>query len=112
MFWDEHDVHLWLTGLGLPQYEPQMRGKLHNTFFPYPTLIQTYSTEHHITGDILVQLNMESLKEVGVATVGQRIMILKAVYEVKLAQGVDIEPEHYVPPCSYHISIDSPPIYL
>ncbi|THH11650.1 hypothetical protein EW145_g504 [Phellinidium pouzarii] len=79
MFWDEHDVHLWLTGLGFPQYETQMR-------------------EHHITGDILTQLDAEMLKEIGVLTLGQRLAILKAAYHVKLAHGVDIEPGHYVPP--------------
>ena len=26
MDWDESDVHLWLSQLGLPQYENQIRG--------------------------------------------------------------------------------------
>ncbi|KAH8111008.1 hypothetical protein DFH11DRAFT_708600 [Phellopilus nigrolimitatus] len=77
--WDEHDVHLWLRKLGLSQYEAPIR-------------------EHHITGDILAQLDAETLKEIGIATIGQRLAILKAVYQVKVAHGVEIEPGHYVPP--------------
>ena len=30
LFWDEYDVHLWLSRLGLPQYEEQIRGMPHN----------------------------------------------------------------------------------
>ncbi|EJD07639.1 uncharacterized protein FOMMEDRAFT_101010 [Fomitiporia mediterranea MF3/22] len=77
--WDEHDVHLWLAKLGYPQYEPQIR-------------------EHHITGDILSQLDAETLKEIGISTIGQRLAILKAVYQLKLSQGIEIEPGQYVPP--------------
>ncbi|THH10366.1 hypothetical protein EW145_g1394 [Phellinidium pouzarii] len=77
--WDEHDVHLWLCKIGFPQYEVPIR-------------------EHHITGDILTQLDADMLKEIGISTIGQRLAILKAVYQVKVAQGVEIEPGHYVPP--------------
>ncbi|KAI5122448.1 hypothetical protein M0805_008760 [Coniferiporia weirii] len=80
--WDEYDVHLWLSKLGFPQYEVQMR-------------------EHHITGDILTQLDHEMLKEIGVATLGQRLTILRAIYQLKLAHCVEIGPGHYVPPCDY-----------
>jgi hypothetical protein len=44
-------------------------------------------------------LDAEGLKAIGVATVGQRLSILKAVYQTKLAHNVPIEPDHYVPPC-------------
>lgn len=36
----------------------------------------------------------------GIATIGQRLAILKAVYNVKLIQNIPIEPDHYVPPCA------------
>ncbi|EJC98007.1 uncharacterized protein FOMMEDRAFT_171383 [Fomitiporia mediterranea MF3/22] len=87
LFWDEYDVHVWLSSLGLSQYEVQVR-------------------EHHITGDILIQLDAEALKEVGIATVGQRLLILKAVYQLKIAQGVELEPGHYIPPSE----IDAAPL--
>ncbi|KAI5121632.1 hypothetical protein M0805_001161 [Coniferiporia weirii] len=86
--WDEHDVHLWLSKLGFPQYEASIR-------------------EHHISGDILTQLDADTLKEIGISTIGQRLAILKAVYQVKVAHGVEIEPGHYVPP-SEQDDIDEP----
>ncbi|KAH9935908.1 uncharacterized protein BXZ73DRAFT_45294 [Epithele typhae] len=77
--WDLTDVHLWLTKIGFPQYEQQVK-------------------EHNINGEVLCLLDPESLKEIGIATIGQRLAILKAVYNVKLAQNIRIEPDHYVPP--------------
>ncbi|CCL99670.1 uncharacterized protein FIBRA_01691 [Fibroporia radiculosa] len=77
--WDEGDVHAYLAKLGFPQYESQVR-------------------EHRITGDVLCLLDAEGLKEMGIATIGQRLSILKGVYNIKLAQGIPIESDHYVPP--------------
>ncbi|KAI0766906.1 hypothetical protein BD413DRAFT_142824 [Trametes elegans] len=77
--WDENDVHNWLVKLGFPQYEQQLK-------------------EHNISGDVLAVLDPDGLKEIGIATIGQRLAILKAVYNVKLAQNIPIEPDHYVPP--------------
>ncbi|KAI0704325.1 hypothetical protein BC835DRAFT_1262074 [Cytidiella melzeri] len=77
--WDEGDVHAWLTTLGLPQYENQIR-------------------EHRVTGDVLCLMDADTLKEVGIATIGQRLAILKAVYQLKLAQQIPIDADHYVPP--------------
>ncbi|EGN96627.1 hypothetical protein SERLA73DRAFT_93174 [Serpula lacrymans var. lacrymans S7.3] len=77
--WDEGDVHLWLSNLGFPQYENQIR-------------------EHNISGDVLCLLHPDTLKAVGVSTVGQRLAILKAVYQTKLAHNVPFESDHYVPP--------------
>ena len=51
-------------------------------------------------------LDPESLKAVGVATVGQRLAILKAIYQAKLAYRIPIDSDHYVPPCMC-ISLDS-----
>ncbi|KAJ6581177.1 hypothetical protein B0H19DRAFT_1207210 [Mycena capillaripes] len=77
--WDEDDVHTWLSSLGFSQYESQIK-------------------EHSITGEVLCLLNADSLKAVGVATIGQRVSILKAVYQLKLAHNVPIDPDSYVPP--------------
>lgn len=76
----EDDVHVFLSSLGLDQYE----SRLH---------------EHGITGDILQALDSEALKEIGIISVGQRLAILKAVYTLKLRDGIPVEPDHYVPPC-------------
>ena len=47
-------------------------------------------------------MDADALREVGIATVGQRLAILKAVYQLKLAQQIPIESDHYVPPCKAH----------
>ena len=49
-------------------------------------------------------LDPDSLKEIGIATIGQRLAILKAVYNVKLAQNIPIEQDHYVPPCAFPLN--------
>jgi protein STE50 len=56
--------------------------------------------EHNISGEVLAILDADSLRELGVQTIGQRLHILKAVYNLKVAQNVPIEPDHYVPPCA------------
>lgn len=48
-------------------------------------------------------LSPEELKDIGVATIGQRLAILKAVYQVKLAHHVPIDADHYVPPCTLYL---------
>ncbi|KAF7370918.1 hypothetical protein MSAN_00725700 [Mycena sanguinolenta] len=77
--WDEKEVHAWLCSIGISQYEAQI-------------------LEHSINGEVLCLLNAESLKSIGVSTVGQRLAILKAVYQLKLAFNVPIDPDSYVPP--------------
>ncbi|KAH7911047.1 hypothetical protein BJ138DRAFT_1151558 [Hygrophoropsis aurantiaca] len=77
--WDEDQVHQWLCSLGYPQYQNQIK-------------------EHNISGDALCLLDPEGLKAIGIATVGQRLAILKAVYQAKLAHQIPIEPGHYIPP--------------
>ena len=51
-----------------------------------------------INGDALVALQQTELRELGVASLGHRLTILKAVYEQKLRAGVKIEEDDYVPP--------------
>jgi hypothetical protein len=46
-----------------------------------------------------VALLHEDLKQMGVASVGHRLTILKSVYEIKIKQDVPIESDHYVPLC-------------
>ncbi|KAG6850782.1 hypothetical protein H0H93_008820 [Arthromyces matolae] len=88
--WSEADVQTWLSSLGYPQYESQIR-------------------EHNISGDVLCMLDPEGLKSVGIATIGQRLAILKAVYLLKIAHGVPIDSDHYVPPSEASERADSSP---
>ena len=98
--WDEVDVHAWLSKLGFPQYEQQIRGAvLFFMLLSHPSILMLPPSEHNITGDVLCLLDAESLKEVGIATIGQRLAILKAVYQLKIANNVPIESDHYIPPC-------------
>ena len=57
-------------------------------------------TENEIVGEALVALQHEDLKSMGIASVGHRLTILKSVYDVKKAQDVPIESDHYLPLCT------------
>ncbi|KAK7751441.1 Mitogen-activated protein kinase adapter protein MST50 [Diatrype stigma] len=50
-----------------------------------------------IVGEALVALLHDDLKAMGIASVGHRLTILKSVYDVKKAQDIPIESDHYVP---------------
>jgi bZIP factor len=96
--WDENDVQLFFANLGFPQYEVKVKGRcLLFIVFLLANIIPT--VEHNLTGDVLCLMGPEDLKEIGIATVGQRLAILKAIYIVKLTHDVPFEPDHYIPPC-------------
>ncbi|KAI1326007.1 hypothetical protein F5Y16DRAFT_376038 [Xylariaceae sp. FL0255] len=62
--------------------------------------LQQYSDcfiENEIVGEALVALLHDDLKSMGVTSVGHRLTILKSVYDVKKAQDIPIESDHYVP---------------
>ncbi|KAG8767312.1 Adaptor for signal transduction, partial [Ceratobasidium sp. 428] len=77
--WTEDDVQDWMAELGYPQYEEQIK-------------------QHRISGSILSLLDHEYLKDIGIKSVGQRLAILKAVYQLKIEQDIPIEPDAYIPP--------------
>ncbi|KAK4639276.1 Mitogen-activated protein kinase adapter protein MST50 [Podospora bellae-mahoneyi] len=54
--------------------------------------------ENEIVGEALVALQHDDLKSMGINSVGHRLTILKSVYDVKKAQDVPIESDHYMPP--------------
>jgi hypothetical protein len=54
-------------------------------------------TDEAITGDALVALVHSDLKEMGINSIGHRLIILKGIYEVKVKQNVPIEADHYLP---------------
>ncbi|KAK3944626.1 hypothetical protein QBC46DRAFT_157343 [Diplogelasinospora grovesii] len=62
--------------------------------------LQQYSDtfiENEIVGEALVALQHDDLKQMGITSVGHRLTILKSVYDVKKAQDVPIEADHYMP---------------
>jgi hypothetical protein len=110
--WIHHSVTvIFLTGTSLTFTVGFQFSVIHNTndkfevpyflFLPFVVLI--ISQEHRILGDALCLLDSEGLKAVGVSTIGQRLSILKAVYNLKLAHNVPIHSDHYVPQCMYFI---------
>ncbi|EWC48615.1 hypothetical protein DRE_01837 [Drechslerella stenobrocha 248] len=78
MNWSTEDVVTFMNELGLPQYPDAW-------------------IDNEVTGDALIHLNHEELQEMGIESIGHRLQILKAVYKVKIAHEVPIEPDHYVP---------------
>ncbi|SCZ93173.1 BZ3500_MvSof-1268-A1-R1_Chr6-2g08507 [Microbotryum saponariae] len=76
---DESGVADLFASLGFPFYQEQLN-------------------QHAITGEILVHLDHEALKDVGIHSVGQRLAILRSVYTLKVQQNIPIEAGHYVPP--------------
>jgi hypothetical protein len=97
--WDENDVQLFLSNLGLPQYEAKVKGQWLYLIVFHSDCRLTSIKEHNLTGDVLCMIGPEDLKEIGIATVGQRLAILKAIYLIKLAHEIPFEPDHYIPPC-------------
>ncbi|KAJ8100559.1 hypothetical protein POJ06DRAFT_107005 [Lipomyces tetrasporus] len=76
--WDVEEVGNWLERIGLWQY--------HESF-----------AENDITGEVLIHLDHDFLKDLGVSSVGHRLQILKAVYNIKIAQDIPIEAGQFVP---------------
>lgn len=58
-----------------------------------------YSLDNDVVGEALIALKHDELKEMGVASVGHRLTILKSVYETKVKQDIPIDADHYVPLC-------------
>lgn len=45
-------------------------------------------------------LHHDDLKSMGIASVGHRLTMLKSVYDVKKAQDIPVESDHYQPLCT------------
>ncbi|KAI9255760.1 hypothetical protein BDA99DRAFT_149726 [Phascolomyces articulosus] len=77
--WDENKVNKWLASIGYSAYEKQFK-------------------EHGITGDVLVNLDHETLKDLSMHSVGQRMDILKHIYTLKALWRIPLNEWDYVPP--------------
>ncbi|KAF6812618.1 protein kinase regulator ste50 [Colletotrichum musicola] len=76
--WTADECADFISTIGLPQYADRF-------------------VENEIVGEALVALQHDDLKSMGIASVGHRLTILKSVYDVKKAQDIPIESDHYVP---------------
>ncbi|KIV94025.1 hypothetical protein, variant [Exophiala mesophila] len=77
--WSPEDCAQFVTSLNLRQYREAF-------------------IEQGIDGEVLIALKHDELKEMGIASVGHRLTILKNVYEMKVRQDIPVEPDDYVPP--------------
>lgn len=62
-------------------------------------MVLTIDAENEIVGEALIALKHDELKEMGIASVGHRLTILKSVYEAKVKQDIPLDPDHYIPLC-------------
>ncbi|KAH9871232.1 hypothetical protein IAQ61_005411 [Plenodomus lingam] len=90
MEWSPDQTADFIADLGLDQYA--------DTF-----------VEEGISGDVLAALQHAELKEMGVGSVGHRLTILKAVYEIKVRQNVPMEPDDYIPLSADTSAQEAPP---
>ncbi|KAI9470697.1 MAG: hypothetical protein EXX96DRAFT_585443 [Benjaminiella poitrasii] len=79
LMWDENKVTKWMASIGYSSYEKQFK-------------------EQGITGDVLVNLDHESLRDLSVLTVGQRMDLLKNIYQLKMQYRVPVNEWDYIPP--------------
>ncbi|GAA5808021.1 hypothetical protein MFLAVUS_001403 [Mucor flavus] len=79
LMWDENKVTKWMTTVGFASFEKQFR-------------------EQGITGDVLVNLDHESLRDLSILTVGQRMDLLKSIYQLKIQHRVPVNEWDYIPP--------------
>ncbi|KAF9127783.1 Adaptor for signal transduction, partial [Mortierella sp. GBA39] len=77
--WDPSRVHQWMCSIGFPNYEKQIK-------------------DNGISGDLLIHLDHAALKDLSIWEVGKRLLILKAIYQLKISYGISLEAGDYVPP--------------
>ena len=64
---------------------------------PYLNQYTQTFVEEEISGEALIDLHHDVLKELGVSSAGHRLTILRAVYEQKIRCGIKIEDGDYMP---------------
>jgi hypothetical protein len=93
MEWDEGVVNGFVVNvLKMEQYEEQIYGMSPPpSSRHWPMLFRSWSTEHGITGDVLIAMDHDALSEMGMSSLGHRLRLLRAVWEVKREQGIGEE---------------------
>ncbi|KAG2174989.1 hypothetical protein INT43_006051 [Umbelopsis isabellina] len=77
--WDEVKVCKWLSSVGYTGYEKKFK-------------------ENGITGDVLVNLDSEALKDLSIQSAGVRTALLKNIYHLKVLYRIPINDWDYIPP--------------
>ncbi|KAJ1721392.1 hypothetical protein LPJ53_004084 [Coemansia erecta] len=86
--WDVARVVRWFNQNGFPGYDDTLK-------------------EHSIDGEVLVNLDHESLKDLGIRALGRRLLVLKSIYFLKLQHDIPITSDSYVPQ-----TVDVEPDYI
>ncbi|KAJ1648377.1 hypothetical protein LPJ64_000326 [Coemansia asiatica] len=86
--WDVSRVIRWFNQNGFPGYEGTLK-------------------EHSIDGEVLINLDHESLKDLGIRALGKRLLVLKSIYFLKLQHDIPITSDSYVPQ-----TVDVEPDYM
>ncbi|KAJ1882658.1 hypothetical protein H4R99_001862 [Coemansia sp. RSA 1722] len=86
--WDVPRVIRWFNQNGFPGYEDTLK-------------------EHSIDGEVLINLDHESLKDLGIRALGKRLLVLKSIYFLKLQHDIPITSDSYVPK-----TVDVEPDYM
>ncbi|WWC86042.1 uncharacterized protein L201_000913 [Kwoniella dendrophila CBS 6074] len=76
--WDEAAVQSYLIDLGLGKYEDVIY-------------------EHGITGDVLSVMDHSALQDLGMTSLGHRLNLLRAVWELKKEQGIEFGEDDWKP---------------
>ncbi|WRT63951.1 uncharacterized protein IL334_000878 [Kwoniella shivajii] len=76
--WDEAAVQSYLSDLGLDKYEDVIY-------------------EHGITGDVLSVMDHSALQDLGMNSLGHRLNLLRAVWELKKDQGIEFGEDDWKP---------------
>lgn len=87
--WDVDKVGRWISYLGLGTYSACF-------------------IDNSVTGDVLIHLDHADLGEIGVRSVGHRLRILKAIYEIIIRQDIPMDGDHYIPPTVVEAKGDIP----
>lgn len=93
--WNVQQVAAWIISLGYTAYESSFIGAAH------PTI------ENDISGDVLVHADNELLKELGMFSVGQRLSLLKTIYNLKVIQSIPFQKGDYIPESIKKITKDA-----
>ena len=56
--------------------------------------------DYELDGSSLVHLDSECFRDLGIKSVGHRLLILRSIYERKLQEGLPIDDGDYIPPFS------------
>lgn len=103
--WDENKVAKWLSSIGYSSFEKQFRGNIRIDMCLEASSIHFVHAEQGITGDVLVNLDHESLRDLSILTVGQRMDLLKNIYQLKIHYRVPVNEWDYIPPSKLHLDI-------